>query len=219
MKPGRLLLAAHTDPDLVLQIISLSPTQQTSQASTTQQVLEAAQQLCPAVVFIDADLPGLGGIETARLLVNQDPKVHILLVSDQVSSAEFFTGLLAGVIGYASKRAPIQEIMRGLQMVSRGMAFVEPAMNFKLIQEYRRLAKPAPCHAQRESQGKLSAREVEVLVKVAEGQTNLQIAQSLCISIKTVQSHRAHLMEKLEVHDRVALVKYALQKGLICLAT
>jgi DNA-binding NarL/FixJ family response regulator len=118
--------------------------------------------------------------------------------------------LRAGAAGYVLKRAAAKELVNAIQTVRRGESYLDPALTRTLISDYVR--KVDQNDATTET---LTERELEVLRLVAEGMTNRQIALKLNISIKTVQSHRANLMEKLDLHDRTELVRYAIRRGLI----
>jgi two-component system, NarL family, response regulator NreC len=121
------------------------------------------------------------------------------------------TVFAAGALGYLLKDAATRELMHAIRIVNRGEMVLSPAVTRLVVEDYLRWGDQVPDGAD----PSLSAREREVLQLIAEGYTNKQIAEILCISIKTVQAHRGRLMQKLDLHDRGDLIKYAIQKKII----
>jgi two-component system response regulator NreC len=123
-----------------------------------------------------------------------------------------FRTIQAGGSGYVLKKAADDEVLDAIRHVAAGGAFLRPAVTTKLVQDYLERVNKGE---ESDSYGKLTEREREILRLIAEGHTNAQIAQMLVISVRTVESHRAHIMEKLGIQTRAELVKYALRKGLL----
>lgn len=170
-----------------------------------------ACQLKPDVVVMDIAMPLLNGLEATRQIKTQCPEVKVLILSMHDNEEYIRQVLEAGAMGYILKDAAARELINAIQSVYRGEAVLSPAVTRLVIEDYLRWGGTRP---QEESDG-LSPREREVLQLIAEGYTNKQIAEILSISIKTVQAHRNNLMQKLDLHDRGELIKYAIQKKII----
>ena len=170
-----------------------------------------ACKLKPDVVIMDIAMPLLNGLEATRQIKTQCPDVKVLVLSMHDNEEYIRQALEAGAMGYILKDAAAQELISAIQSVYRGEAVLSPAVTRLVIEDYLRWGGARP---QDEIDG-LSPREREVLQLIAEGYTNKQIAEILSISIKTVQAHRNNLMQKLDLHDRGELIKYAIQKKII----
>jgi DNA-binding NarL/FixJ family response regulator len=168
-------------------------------------------QLEPDVVLMDIAMPRLNGLEATRQIKNNHPNVKVLILS-MYENEEYIRQVLAtGAMGYILKDAAARELLSAIRAVYHGEAVLSPAITRLVIEDYLRWG---DLHPQDESDN-LSPREREVLQLIAEGYTNKEIAGILTISIKTVQTHRANLMAKLDLHDRGELIKYAIQKKII----
>ncbi len=215
--PIRVLLA--DDHDILRQglkmLLSLQQEiQVVGEARTGREAVEMAQELQPDVVVMDITMPEMDGLEACRIIHNQQP-------ATQVSEEYFLQSLRMGAAGYLVKKAAPTELQMAICEVARGGAFLYPGLAKALIRAYVEDAAPAsPAQASNLAQELqvLSPRELEVLRLVAEGRTNQEIADRLVLSIKTVQAHRANVMEKLGVHDITKLVRFAVRHGLIPLA-
>jgi DNA-binding NarL/FixJ family response regulator len=170
-----------------------------------------ACKLKPDVVIMDIAMPLLNGLEATRQIKMQCPGVKVLILSMHDNEEYIRQVLEAGAMGYILKDAAARELISAIQSVYRGEAVLSPAVTRLVIEDYLRWGGARP---QDEIDG-LSPREREVLQLIAEGYTNKQIAEILSISIKTVQAHRNNLMQKLDLHDRGELIKYAIQKKII----
>jgi len=169
-----------------------------------------AQSLQPDIAVLDVAMPDLNGLEATRAIRACCPNTEVVILSMHEGEDYLREALRAGAAGYVLKRAAAKELVGAIQAVQRGESYLDPALTRTLISDYVRKVD--------RSDGAIDAlteREIEVLTLVAEGLTNRQIALKLNISIKTVQSHRANLMDKLDLHDRTELVRYAIRRGLI----
>jgi two-component system response regulator NreC len=154
----------------------------------------------------------MNGIEATRLIRANHPETAVLALTMYEDDQYFFEMLRAGASGYVPKRAAPDELLIAIRTVSRGEVFLYPSLATRLVQNY--LGEMA-AGTQPEISTTLTAREQEVLVLIAEGLSNAEIAEKLVISAKTVDRHRENIMGKLNLHSRVDLVKYALRNGLI----
>ena len=170
-----------------------------------------AHELHPDVVLMDIGMPRLNGLEATRQIKHDCPEVAILILTMHDNEEYLRQVLAAGASGYVLKRAAASELVAAIRAVHRGEAALSPAVARMLIEDYLRsedgriAATPSD----------LTPREREVLQLIAEGHTSKQIAELLCLSVKTVQAHRTSLMQKLDLHDRGDLIKYAIQKRII----
>jgi DNA-binding NarL/FixJ family response regulator len=179
------------------------------EAGDGDEALSLTRTVQPDIVLMDINMPGCGGIEATRQLKQLQPDVQVLILTVHEDEGLFQEAIRAGAAGYIIKRAVESELVNAIRAVSRGDLYVHPAMTRALFASTT-LA-PADNQAALET---LTAREVEVLRLLAEGHTNRQIADLLTLSVRTVESHRAHLMDKLDLHSRVELVRYATKHGL-----
>jgi two-component system response regulator NreC len=182
------------------------------EAETGEEAVRLTAELSPDVVLMDIEMPGINGIEAARRIKAQSPATAVLALTMYEDDQYFFEMLRAGAAGYVPKRAAPDELASAIRAVSRGDVFIHPSLAGRLVQDYllRR-----DTDEQEPPMDDLTPREQEVLTLIAEGLSNGEIAEQLVISIKTVDRHRENIMRKLNLHNRVDLVKYALRKGLI----
>jgi two-component system, NarL family, response regulator NreC len=194
----RALLQLHADFEVV------------GEASNGMEAIEAVARLDPDVVLMDIAMPGLGGIEAALEMKKQGRRARILILS-QYEDREYVRRLLkAGVAGYVLKKSAGAELANAIRAVHRGGLVLDPEVARTAMEE----ANPAtPGEADRYDA--LTDREKQVLKLVADGRSNKEVAEVLGISVKTAMSHREHVMEKLGVHNRTELVRFALKKGVI----
>lgn len=167
-------------------------------------------RLKPDMVLMDIGMPIMNGLEATKKLKEQYPSIKVLILTQYDSQEYLFTVLNAGASGYVLKRTASTELIWAIKTVYEGMAYLSPAMTQALIKEYMKIENMPV-----KTKDILTPREQEVLKLIAEGLTNQEIADTLVLSLKTVQTHRAHIMEKLNFHDRTELVKYAIKKGII----
>lgn len=196
----RLLLEAQ--PDLVI----------VGEAENGEEAIRRTAELEPDVVLMDIEMPGMNGIEAARRIKAQSPATSVLALTMYEDDQYFFEMLRAGASGYVPKRAAPDELATAIRAVSRGEVFLHPSLAGRLVQDY---LQRRDVEEQEPAADDLTPREQEVLTLIAQGLSNNEIADQLVISAKTVDRHRENIMRKLNLHNRVDLVKYALRKGLI----
>lgn len=173
--------------------------------------VQLAAELRPDVVLMDIAMPLLNGLEATRQIRRDLPEVRVLVLTMHDNEEYVRQVLGAGASGYVLKRAAASELVAALRAVHRGEAVLSPAVTRLVLEEYLRRDGARPEDAVDE----LTPREREVLQLIAEGYTSREIAEMLSLSVKTVQAHRGSLMQKLDLHDRGELIKYAIQKKII----
>jgi len=180
------------------------------EASGGLEALELVQQIHPDVLVLDLSMPDLDGISVTRQVKETNPQTRILILTVHEDEALLREAIKAGASGYILKRAAESELVSAIQVILRGDLYVDPSLLRSLLDEQ---AKSKP--AQPELVEPLTPREVDVLKLIVEGYTNRQIAEKLSISTRTVEGHRANLSEKLGLHSRVELVRFARDHGII----
>jgi two-component system response regulator NreC len=181
------------------------------EASSGEEAVVMAEALQPDVVLMDVAMPGIGGVEATRRIKAAQPQVAVLALTMHEDEEYFFEMLGAGASGYVPKRAAPDDLMSAIRIVRQGDVYIYPSLARLLVKDFlHRSEASAP-----ETREELTAREQEVLTFIAEGYSNREIADVLVISVKTVDRHRENIMRKLQLHNRVELVKYAIEKGLI----
>lgn len=166
------------------------------------------RSLKPDVVLVDVVMPGQSGIEVTPQLLKESPKTRVLVLSMQDDPSYVREAFSAGASGYVLKEAAGAELVTAVREVARGGRYVHPELGARMIE--------AEAKARAEAElDPLSAREREVLRLLALGHTNQEIAKRLFISVRTAETHRAHIMQKLRFTTRAELVRYALERGLL----
>jgi len=176
------------------------------------EAVQAVLRLRPDVVLMDIGMPGISGIDAARQIHEAIPDSRILMLTVYDQEDLLFRSLQAGASGYVLKGATVDEVLGAVRTVYSGEMFIHPSMTAKLVRDYMMRLHSGEVSDEHE---KLSPREREVLPLLADGRTNQEIAQQLHISPYTVQTYCQRIMEKLDLHSRTELLKYALRKGLI----
>ena len=203
MRQGlKALLESHEDIEVV------------GEATNGQEAVEETARLRPDVVLMDITMPGMNGLEATQVIKKADPGAKILILTMHQDEAYFFKILEAGASGYFIKGGSMSELVTALQAVANGDVFLYPTMAKKLLVDYLQQAKTGPY---KEKLDGLTPREQEVLKLVAEGHSAQEIGAKLFLSPATVQTHRANIMAKLNLHRRTELTKYAIKHGLISL--
>ncbi|HLA66139.1 MAG TPA: response regulator transcription factor [Acidimicrobiia bacterium] len=166
----------------------------------------------PDVALIDIGLPGTSGIDLTAQVKERVPEVKVLIVTMHESEDYLFQALRAGASGYVLKGADVRDLLSAVRTVASGETYVFHKLTGNLVSDYLRRVAEVADSADYDG---LSEREIEVVRLIAEGLTTTRISEVLHLSPHTVQSHRDHIMTKLDLHSRVALTKYAIRKGLI----
>jgi len=197
----RMLLESQSDLKIV------------AEASSGQQALELAKQLTPDIIIMDITLPDISGIEATRQIIQAGLPSKIIALTIHEDEQFFFEMLQAGASGYVPKRAAPSDLLSAIHSVHNGEVYIYPNLTKLLVNDFLSHLSEEP--ASKETMDDLTSREHEILVALANGETNDEIADHLSISKHTVARHRENLMRKLELHSRSELVKYAIRKGLI----
>ena len=182
------------------------------EAADGREAVDKVRHLLPDVVVMDITMPDLNGLEATRQIRKQFPKVKVLILTMHADEEHILQILQAGASGYVVKQDAPEELVSAVQTVDRGDLFLSPSISRTVIQEYIRRAEAM---AGRVSYEPLTPREREVLQLIAEGRPPREIAEILRISVKTVETHRAHLMRKLDARSTADLTRYAIRKGII----
>ena len=178
------------------------------------EAIEQVKKLNPDVVLMDLAMPKLNGIEAARQIHRTHPNVRIIMVSVYTDRQYIFESFRAGVVGYVPKDVAFAELLDAIRSVMAGSTFLSQPLTKIVMDDYFRRAKNDQPGSDLE---KLSGREREVLQLIAQGKSSMQIAAALHISVRTVNTHRYHIMEKLDVNSMADLTKFAIRHGLCTL--
>jgi two-component system, NarL family, response regulator NreC len=192
----RLLLDAEDDIEVV------------GEAGNAKDAIFRARALTPDVILLDVVMPGESGIEVLPKLLKEAPETKVLVLSMQDDPSYVREAFAAGANGYVLKEAADEEVVSAVREIASGGRYVHPALGARMV------AADAAERAAAEADP-LSDREREVLRLLALGHTNQEIAEQLYISVRTAESHRAHIMQKLQLSTRAELVRYALSQGLL----
>jgi DNA-binding NarL/FixJ family response regulator len=183
------------------------------EAEDGRRAVALVKKLRPAVVVMDVAMPLLNGLEAARQILQAVPSTRILILSSHTDDAYIKDATQSGAVGFLLKQASAHDLSKGIREVNKGNVFFGPFIKKRLPEDERksfdRSGRPKPRHA------RLTSREMEVLQLVAEGKVNKETAAELGIGIKTVESHREHLMDKLNIHDTAGLTRYAISAGIV----
>ena len=182
------------------------------EAEDGRQTVELAASLCPDVVVMDIGMPSLNGIEAARQIVAKQPATSIVILSMHADETYVMRAMKAGARAYLLKSSAEADLIRAIQAVSQGKSFFSPKISRILAEDYVRLLKQK---GGEDSYELLTAREREILQLLAEGKTNKEVATLLNLSLYTVETHRSHILQKLNLHSSAELVLYAVRKGII----
>ena len=205
MRTGlRMLLDGETDITVVGEASDGEGAIEHIEALRAQEALDVA--------ILDVAMPAMSGLEALRRLKRRDHALHVLILTMHASESYMFQAIQAGASGYLVKNADPREITGAIRDVFAGHAFVSPAVEDRVLAEFVSRARRAGARATSALQS-LTEREREVLGLIALGHTNVEIGEKLFVTVKTVETHRAHIMTKLGLRTRADLVRYALREG------
>ena len=215
MKSIRVLLA--DDHKLIRAGLRLVVDQQpdlsvVGEADDGRQAVELAKSLKPNVVVMDIGMPNLNGIEAARQIGEMDPGAAVVMLSMHSDESYVLRALSAGARAYLLKDSATTDLVQAIHAVAEGKSFFSPAVSKVLLQDYMRKLRRSGAE---DSYDLLSPREREVLQLVAEGKSNKEVASLLNLSVYTVETHRAKIMQKLDLKGVPELILYAVRKGII----
>lgn len=176
------------------------------------EAIELAKELSPDVVLMDITMPKLNGLEAARQIRREGLPVGILFLTIHKEEEYLFHALRVGGSGYIPKSAQASEMLTAIRAVRTGEVYLHPSVTHSLVSDYLERARKGEQLGLYE---RLTDREKEILYLIAEGYTNREIAEAIHVSVNTVHNHRTSIMDKLGLHSRTELVKYAIQKGII----
>jgi len=194
------LLASQSDIEVV------------GQAGNAREAMAVIVAVAPDVVLMDIALPGQSGLDATREIRDRFPTVQVLVVTIHDREDYLFQALRAGAAGYVLKGAEVQDLLEAVRTVQRGEVYLFPSVTKKLVADFLRRSQAGE---DRTTYDGLSDREREILGLIAQGLTTNAIAAALFLSPHTVQSHRDHIMAKLDLHSKAALIRYAIAHGLI----
>jgi DNA-binding NarL/FixJ family response regulator len=206
--PTRIILA--DDHTIVRQgiksLLEREGMQVIAEAADGREAIRHAEALAPDVVVMDIGMPTLNGMEAARELARCCPKVKPILLTQHDEPQYVSAALRAGVKGYVLKSQITGDLIQAIQQVLRGQVYLSPGISGSVM---------AALHSKTESSDPLTSRERQVLQLIAEGKSTKDVAALLGVSVKTAESHRSRLMQKLDIHETASLVRYAVKHGLV----
>ena len=194
------LLSSHPDFEIV------------GEAGDGLEAVRAVDRLHPNLILMDLSLPRMDGIAAIREIKKKWPKIHVLALTVHKTEEYIMATLGSGADGYILKDATHAELLEAIRIILSGKRVLSPSISEKVIEGYLDGKRKAPLKS---SWDTLTRREREILKLIGEGHKNKEIAEFLCISPKTVEKHRANIMDKLNLHNASALTAYAIEKGLI----
>jgi DNA-binding NarL/FixJ family response regulator len=189
-----------------------SDLQVVGEASDGRDAVKKATELKPDVILMDIAMANLNGLEATRQIKKQLPSAKVIMVTMHKNEEYVLQSFQAGASGFILKEGAVEELVSAIRSIHSDKSFLSPSISKTLIDAYMRKMETGKTETPFDL---LTDREREVLQLIAEGYTNREVAKSLFISVKTVEAHRAHIMQKLNIHDIAKLVKYAIQKGLV----
>lgn len=183
------------------------------EAENGREAVQKVQELYPDIVLMDIGMPVMNGMEATKQIKKRNPDIKVLVLTMHDNEEYLFQVLQAGASGYVLKKAADSDLVNAIHVVARGDCFLYPSAAKMVVEDY--LEKLRSGQEPTSSYDTLTDREREILKLVAEGYTNREIAESLFISVKTVETHKSNIMEKLNLHKRAELVRYAIRKGIL----
>jgi two-component system response regulator NreC len=189
-----------------------SDLQVVGEAADGREAVKKATELKPDVILMDIAMANLNGLEATKQIKKVLPSVKVIMLTMHKNEEYILQSFQAGASGFILKEGAVEELVSAIRSIHSDKSFLSPSISKTLIDAYLRKMETGKTETPFDL---LTDREREVLQLIAEGYTNREVAKSLFISVKTVEAHRAHIMQKLNIHDIAKLVKYAIQKGLV----
>ncbi len=183
-----------------------------AEAEDGREAVNKTEQLKPDIVLMDISMPILNGIEATRQIKKKFPDIKVLILTMHTTEEYISQILHAGASGYLVKKSAHHELLSAIKAIQKGNSYLSPLVSKKVVDQYLQKTQD---DIKQDRYEKLTTREREVIQLIAEGKANKEIAERLYLSVKTVETHKAHLMEKLNLHTTTDLIKYAIQKGII----
>jgi DNA-binding NarL/FixJ family response regulator len=177
------------------------------EAGDGREAIRLAQELSPDIAVLDLSMPLLNGLDAAREIAKVSPQTRVILLTMHTEDPYVMEALRAGIRGYLLKTQAAQDLVQSIHEVSRGSMYLSPGISRAVVEAYLAKSELPP--------DPLTPREREVLQLIAEGKTTKEAAGVLGVSVKTAESHRTRIMEKLEIHETASLVRYAIRRGLV----
>ena len=177
------------------------------EAGDGREAVRLAQELSPDIAVLDLSMPLLNGLDAAREIVKVSPQTKVILLTMHTEDPYVMDALRAGIRGYVLKTQAAQDLVQAIYEVSRGSMYLSPGISRAVVEAYLAKSELPP--------DPLTPREREVLQLIAEGKSTKEVAGVLGVSVKTAESHRTRLMEKLDIHETATLVRYAIRRGLV----
>lgn len=187
------------------------PIKLVGEASDGDEALKKARELAPDVILMDISMPRMNGLAVTETLRKESPNVKVLILSVHSNKEYIFRIIQAGAHGYVSKEAPPQELVRAIECVYAGEPFFSADVAKAALNQF------VASGGKKEPFAQLTSREREVLVLIAEGQSNKEIANKLGIGVRTIETHRERIMRRLDIHSVAGLTKYAIANGMVSL--
>ena len=181
------------------------------EAADGDEALRKARELLPHVVLMDISMPGMNGLAVTEVLRKEAPQIKVLVLSVHNNKEYIFRVIQAGAHGYVSKEAPPEELVRAIETLHAGEPFFSEDIARAALSEF------VTSGGKKEPFAQLTIREREVLVQIAEGKSNKEIADRLGIGVRTIETHRERIMRRLNIHSVAGLTKYAIANGLVSL--
>jgi DNA-binding NarL/FixJ family response regulator len=180
-----------------------------AEANDGRAALQLVAKTKPDVVLMDIAMPGLNGLEATARLLKDFPNVHVIMLSVHTTEEYVLQALRAGASGYLLKDSSPEELGLAIRAVARGETYLSPAVSKHVVDYVQRVGNGTS------SLERLTPRQREILQLIAEGRSTQEIARILSVSVKTVETHRVELMDRLGIHDIAGLVRYAIRMGLV----
>lgn len=191
-------------------LVSLENLEIVGEAVDGQEAIAKVKELSPEVVLMDIDMPKMSGLEATRQLRKDFPAVRVLILSVHSNKQYVLQIIQSGAQGYVLKDASPADLVRAIEAVSGGEAFFSPDVSQIVLNQY--LAEAG--QGEENGSGRLTSREREVLAMIAEGQSNKEMASKLGVGVRTIETHRERVMDKLNIHTVAGLTKYAIANGI-----